>query len=58
MSNVSASGGIGFGSIAAGLLSWAQWKSIGWALWHAFCGWFYIIAWAMSCTESAPLVFP
>ncbi len=51
-------GGITFGTIAAGLLSWAQWKSIGWALFHAWLGWIYIFCWFLSCVQKAPLVFP
>ncbi len=47
--------GIGLGEIVAVLLSWAQWKSVGWALVHGFLGWFYIIAWALGLTASVPL---
>lgn len=44
--NSSASGGIGLGSIAAGLLSWFKWHSLGYAILHALCGWIYVIYFA------------
>ncbi len=48
-------GGIGLGTLIAVLVSWAQWKSVGWAIVHGFLGWLYLIAWGLSCTASAPL---
>lgn len=47
--------GIGIGNIVAAVVSWAQWKSVGWALVHGFFGWIYLILWFMGCVESAPL---
>jgi hypothetical protein len=46
--------GIGLGGVVAAMLSWAQWHSVGWAIAHGACGWFYIIFWALGMTDSAP----
>jgi hypothetical protein len=35
--------GIGVGTIIAIVASWSRNKSILWAIFHAFCGWFYVI---------------
>ena len=37
------SGGIGLGTIAAAVLSWTTWHSVGWAIVHAIFGWLYVI---------------
>lgn len=58
MSTHYVSGGLSFSNVAAFLLSWAQWKSIGWALVHGFFGIWYILFWLGGCTENAPLIFP
>lgn len=31
------------GTALAVVLSWTKWHSIGWAIWHGVCGWFYVI---------------
>ncbi len=36
-------GGISFGTIAAVVLSWLKWHSVGWAIVHGLLGWFYVI---------------
>ena len=36
-------GGIGLGTIAAAVLSWTTWHSVGWAIIHAIFGWLYVI---------------
>ena len=38
----------GLGSILAIVLSWSRNKSILWAILHAFCGWLYVIYFAVS----------
>jgi hypothetical protein len=35
--------GIGVGSIIAIVASWTRNKSVLWAIFHAFCGWLYVI---------------
>ncbi len=35
--------GIGVGSIIAIVASWSRNKSVLWAIFHAFCGWAYVI---------------
>lgn len=30
------------GSFVAALLSWFKWHSVGWLIFHLFCGWFYV----------------
>ena len=35
--------GIGLGTLIAVLISWSMWKSVGWAILHGICGWFYVI---------------
>lgn len=35
--------GIGIGSIIAIVASWSRNKSVLWAIFHAFCGWLYVI---------------
>lgn len=42
-SNSSVGSGITFGAVAAGLLSWFKWHSLGYAILHAMCGWLYVI---------------
>ncbi|HPI54511.1 MAG TPA: hypothetical protein PLU10_07440 [Chitinophagaceae bacterium] len=37
------SSGIGVGTIIAIVASWSRNKSVLWAIFHAFCGWFYVI---------------
>lgn len=36
-------GGIGLGSIVAGIISWSANHSILWLLVHMFFGWFYVV---------------
>jgi len=45
MSDVSnsVSTGISVGSALAMIISWELEHSIGWALWHGFLGWIYVI---------------
>lgn len=31
------------GMVWAGILSWAKWHSLGWAIVHTLFGWFYVI---------------
>lgn len=31
------------GTALAVVLSWTKWHSIGWAIWHGLCSWFYVI---------------
>lgn len=38
-----ASTGIGFGSALAMIISWGLNHSIGWAIFHGFLGWLYVI---------------
>lgn len=35
--------GIGFGSCLAMIISYAAWKSVGWAILHGLMGWVYVI---------------
>ena len=39
---------IGITNIAAGVLSWVTWHSVGWCIVHGFFGIFYIIYWAIT----------
>lgn len=39
----STSTGIGIGSVLAIVASWSVNHSIGWAILHGFCSWFYVI---------------
>ena len=39
----SCGGGVSLGSIVAGVISWMKWHSVGYAILHAICGWFYVI---------------
>lgn len=39
------SGGIGIGAVIAAILSWTTHHSLGWCIFHALCGWFYVIYW-------------
>ena len=36
-------GGIGLGTVAAGVISWMTNHSIAWCILHALCGWFYVL---------------
>ena len=47
-STVSVGSGYGLGSILAAILSWTVNHSILWAILHFFCGWFYVIYWAIT----------
>jgi hypothetical protein len=40
--------GVGLGTILAIVLSWSRNSSIFWAIVHAFCGWFYVIYYALT----------
>lgn len=31
------------GTALAVVLSWTKWHSLGWAIWHGWCSWFYVI---------------
>ena len=39
------------GCIIASILSWIVNKSIGWAIVHFFCSWFYVVYWAFAKTR-------
>lgn len=39
----STNGGISLGSVVAGILSWMKWHSVGLAILHAICSWFYVV---------------
>lgn len=41
-------GAIGIGKILAFCLSLSRNGSIGWAILHTFCGWFYVIYWLLT----------
>lgn len=41
-------GGLTLGMVAAGLISWTTWHSVGWAIFHAMCSWLYVIYWALT----------
>ncbi len=40
--------GIGVGSIIAIVASWSRNKSVLWAIFHAFCGWLYVIYYVLT----------
>jgi len=46
--SVSAGGGIGLGGLLAVLLSWTVNHSIAWCILHFFCGWIYVIYYALT----------
>ena len=35
--------GISFGSALAMVISFSTWHSVGWAILHGICSWFYVI---------------
>ena len=39
--------GISFGSALAMIISYANWHSIGWAIFHGILGWIYVIYYAL-----------
>jgi hypothetical protein len=39
--------GIGFGTVLAITVSWSLNRSLFWAIFHGFCGWLYIIYYAI-----------
>lgn len=45
--NHSCSGGIGVGSVVAGILSWVTWHSIPWVIVNGIFGWAYVIYWML-----------
>ncbi len=45
--------GIGLGAAIAVAISWSANHSILWALIHAFCGWTYVIAYALGWVDNA-----
>jgi len=47
MSNQKGKAGITLGSLLALVLSWTSNHSIIWCIIHFFCGWFYVIYWAI-----------
>lgn len=40
-------GGVGIGCVLAIVLSYTTNASVGWAILHGICGWFYVIYWAI-----------
>jgi len=40
-------GPIGMGGLIAGILSWSVYHSIGYAIFHAFLGWLYVLYYLM-----------
>jgi Predicted transcriptional regulators len=42
--------GISFGACLAMIISYAAWKSIGWAILHGIFGWFYVIYYILKYT--------
>ncbi|MBS1928659.1 MAG: hypothetical protein IT254_04585 [Chitinophagaceae bacterium] len=42
-SEIAMQGGIGLGSLLAVVISWERNHSILWAIFHAICGWLYVI---------------
>lgn len=47
--SVDASDGLGFGAALAMAISFNVNNSIGWAILHGLCGWFYVIYYAIFC---------
>ena len=45
--NDASSAGIGLGSAIAVVISYTKWHSIGWAIVHGMCSWFYVV-WAFA----------
>ena len=43
MSNQKITIGFGIGNLIAAIISYVKWHSIGWAILHCVCGWFYVI---------------
>ncbi len=43
--------GIGLGAAIAVGISWSANHSVLWALFHAFCGWTYVIAYALGWVD-------
>ncbi len=43
--NITSSSARTMGTILAIALSWATNHGFWWAVWHAICGWFYVIYW-------------
>lgn len=39
--------GVSFGSALAMVISYVNWHSIGWAIFHGIFGWFYVIYYAI-----------
>jgi hypothetical protein len=39
---------IGLGTVLAIIMSWERNHDILWAVFHAFCGWFYVLWWAFT----------
>ena len=48
--NVYLTAGVGLGNALAITISWSLYHSIGWAIVHGICTWFYVIYYA--CTRS------
>ena len=42
------SSGMSFGSALAIVISWSQWQSILWAMFHGIFGWIYVIYYAIT----------
>ena len=43
-----ATAGLGFGAVLAMIISWSQWHSILWAIFHGFCSWIYVVYFALT----------
>ena len=54
MQSSSSSSGVGLGTVIAAVISFAQWKSVQWAILHGICSWIYVILWALGYTDSRP----
>ena len=47
------SSGIGIGAIVAACLSWSANHSFWWAVFHAWCGWLYVVCYAFKLVDTA-----
>lgn len=41
--NSSSCGGVGLGTVLAGILSWMKWHSVTMLIIHGMCGWIYVV---------------
>lgn len=44
--------GVGLGAVIAVVASWSRNRSILWAIVHGFCGWFYVVYFALTRAEN------